>query len=399
MRITEHSSAAEFSDTPYGRQLLRGFRLLLFKPELEAEFRRFLDRQARGAQRVAALLLIIAVGGYLYAERVLFPHDDPQWLSRLTVLRLVELSPGVLVLLLSFFSKTYQARANQLFPMLLVLIGVVAAIIDIQYELAAQPYAFRYGAGLLIISSFFFLGMTFWHSLLCALSIVAIDVFMASQILPSDRLPEHWIAVSYYLLLLVIGAISRYVHEYSQRQQFLMRKLLGWVAAHDALSELPNRRSHDEALRQRLAQARRDDVPVSLLLLDLDDFKAYNDRLGHPAGDALIGEFARLLASFARRPLDQAARVGGEEFALLLYDCTEDAAQQIASQVLAALRRQAIAHPASAQGRVGVSIGIATLQPGQNAGQLYSAADAALYRAKQAGKNRFAGPDELSAAG
>lgn len=390
MRITEHSSAVDFSDTPYGRQLLRGFRLLLFKPDLETEFREFLDRQARGAQRVAALLLILAVGGYLWVERMLVPVADPAWMARLTVLRLVELSPGVLVLSLSFFSKAFRARANQLFPLLLVLIGVIAALIDIQYELAAPQYSFRYGAGLLIISSFFFLGMTFWHSLLCALSIVAIDVFMASQILPSEQLPGHWIAVSYYLLLLVIGAISRYVHEYSQRQQFLMRKLLGWVAAHDALSELPNRRSHDDALRQRLGQARRDAVPLSLLLLDLDDFKAYNDRLGHPAGDALIKAFAGLLGGFARRPLDLAARVGGEEFALLLYDCDTAAAQRIATQLLAALRAQAIVHPGSPQGRVGVSIGIATLQSEQTAEQLYHSADAALYRAKQAGKNRYA---------
>ncbi|MCW3147531.1 GGDEF domain-containing protein [Stutzerimonas stutzeri] len=397
MRITEHSSAVDFSDTPYGRQLLRGFRLLVFKPELEKEFRGFLDRQARGAQRVAALLLILAAGGYLYVERLLVPVADPAWMTRLTVLRVVELSPGVLVLALSFLSKRFFARANQLFPMLLVLIGVIAALIDIQYELAAPQYAFRYGAGLLIISSFFFLGMTFWCSLLCALAIIALDVFMASQILPSEQLPGHWIAVSYYMLLLVIGAVSRYVHEYSQRQQFLMRKLLGWIAAHDALSELPNRRSHDDALRQRLAQARRDDVPLSLLLLDLDDFKAYNDRLGHPAGDALIKTFGQLLGEFARRPLDMAARVGGEEFALLLYDCGEEAARQIASQLLAALRAQAIAHPASPQGRVGVSIGIATLQSGQTAEQLYHCADAALYRAKQAGKNRYAAPEQAMA--
>ena len=104
---------------------------------------------------------------------------------------------------------------------------------------------FRYGAGLLIVSSFFFLGVTFWWALLCAVLIVVADVLIAGLILTPEQMPEHWIAVSYYLLLLIIGAISRYVHEYSQRDQFLMRKLLGWVAEHDALSGLANRRSHD----------------------------------------------------------------------------------------------------------------------------------------------------------
>jgi len=294
------------------------------------------------------------------------------------------------VLVLTFYSRTFRAQANRIFPVLLVLIGIIAALIDIRFEALGTELNFRYGAGLLIVSSFFFLGVTFWWALLCAVLIVVADVLIAGLILTPEQMPEHWIAVSYYLLLLIIGAISRYVHEYSQRDQFLMRKLLGWVAEHDALSGLANRRSHDLALRQRIAQARRDRQPLSLLLLDLDDFKAYNDTFGHPAGDALIRSFGELVAKFARRPLDQAARVGGEEFALLLYNCDNAAAQRIARQLVAALAALEVRHPRDPASRVGVSIGVATLQDGQQAEQLYHNADMALYQAKTTGKNRFA---------
>ncbi|EQM81236.1 GGDEF domain-containing protein [Stutzerimonas stutzeri] len=390
MQNLEQQSAEDFRDTPYGRQLLVGFRRLLFVPDLEREFRRYLHRQARLAQRLGAFLLIMVVGGYLYAERHLLAQPDAGWLRELTLLRLLEMLPGIAVLAISLFHRRLRVVANRLFPLFLVMVGTVAARIDIQYEIMQPAMAFRYGAGLLIVCSFFFLGITFWRALASATAIVLIDVLMAALILSSDEMRVHWISVSYYLLLLAIGAISRYVHEYSQREQFLVRQLLGWVAQHDSLTGLANRRSFDAALRQTLLQARRDGQPLALLLLDLDNFKAYNDSLGHPAGDALIRVFAEVLGRFSRRPMDLAARVGGEEFALLLLDCDAQAAQAIAGQILVALAERAVPHPASPRSAyVTTSIGIAMWRSGQNAEQLYQVADAALYEAKQAGKNGY----------
>jgi len=390
MQFLDNQSTENFRDTPYGMQLRRGFRRLSFTPELEREFRRYLNRQARLAQQLGACLLILVVGGYLYVERHLFAHWAPGWLHELTLLRLLQMVPGMAILLVTLFYRRARVIANRLFPLFIVLIGLVAALIDIQYETMQPELAFRYGAGLLIVCSFFFLGITFWRALSCAATIVLFDVLIATMILSANQMQVHWISVSYYLILLLLGAISRYVHEYTQREQFLMRKLLGWVAQHDALTGLANRRNFDVALQQTLLQARRERQPLALLLLDLDNFKSYNDNLGHPAGDALIREFSELLGRFARRPLDLAARVGGEEFALLLYHCDAESAQSIASQLLTMLAERALPHPASAySGNVTSSIGIAMLQPGYTPEQLYQAADAALYQAKQAGKNRY----------
>jgi diguanylate cyclase (GGDEF)-like protein len=386
----EDQSAEDFRDTPYGSQLRRGFRHLSFTPELEHQFRRYLSRQARLAQQLGACLLILVVSGYLYFERQLFADSDPGWLRELTLLRLLQTMPGMAILVVTLFYRRARIVANRLFPLFIVLIGVVAARIDIQYETAQSDLALRYGAGLLIVCSFFFLGITFWRALGCAAAIVLFDVLMAALILSSSEMQVHWISVSYYLILLVLGAIGRYVHEYSQREQFLVRKLLGWVAQHDSLTGLANRRSFDTALNQTLLQARRDRQPLALLLLDLDNFKGYNDCLGHPAGDALIRQFGDLLSQFARRPMDLAARVGGEEFALLLLDCDEVSAQAIAGQIISTLADRALPHPGSDQtATVTTSIGVAMWQPGQRADQLYQTADAALYRAKQAGKARF----------
>ncbi|MGE6530428.1 diguanylate cyclase domain-containing protein [Pseudomonas sp. NPDC077382] len=390
MQTLELQSAEDFRDTPHGRQLLGGFRGLLFAPDLEREFRRYLGRQARFAQVLGACLLLVVVAGYHYVEWQLYAELDPQLFRELALLRLVEAAPGVAILMMTLFNWRIRLVANRLFPLLLVLIGIVAARIDIYYEVSQTELAFRYGAGLLIVGSFFFLGITFWRALISAASIIVVDILMAALILSSSEMQVHWIAVSYYLLLLAIGAISRYIHEYSQREQFLVRQLLGWVAQHDSLTGLANRRSFDTALRQTLLQARRDRQPLALILLDLDNFKAYNDSLGHPAGDALIRDFGDLLGRFSRRPMDLAARVGGEEFALLLLNCDESSAQAIAAQLLSALAERAIPHPASAQSACATtSIGIAMWQPGQTAEQLYQAADSALYQAKQAGKNRY----------
>lgn len=391
MPLLETKSAEDYRDTPYGRQMLDGFRHLLFVPDLEREFRRYLSRQARLAQQLGACLLILVVSGYLYFEHQLFGHHDPVWLRELTVLRLLQIVPGLAILVLTLFLRRARIFANRMFPVFLVLIGVIAARIDVQYEIIQPAFALRYGAGLLIVCSFFFLGVTFWRALASGMAIILFDVLIAVVVLSPSELLVHWISVSYYLLLLVLGAISRYVHEYSQREQFLTRKLLGWVAQHDAMTGLANRRSFDTALPQTLLQARRERKPLALLLLDLDNFKNYNDSLGHQAGDALIREFGALFARFSRRPLDLAARVGGEEFALLLLDCDAQSAQAIAAQILQMLEERALPHPASVHGaHVTTSIGVAVLQPEQTAEQLYHAADTALYEAKLAGKNRYA---------
>ncbi|HEY2916134.1 MAG TPA: GGDEF domain-containing protein [Candidatus Limnocylindrales bacterium] len=148
------------------------------------------------------------------------------------------------------------------------------------------------------------------------------------------------------------------------------------VARADALTGSANRRSLDERLVAEVRRASRSNRPLSVVMLDLDHFKRYNDRLGHQAGDRL------LISAVARwrdgvRPGDVLARYGGEEFVAILPDCPPAAAMAIAGRLRAA----------TPDGQT-ISAGVATLWPGETAGDLLGRADAALYRAKASGRDR-----------
>jgi diguanylate cyclase (GGDEF)-like protein len=163
------------------------------------------------------------------------------------------------------------------------------------------------------------------------------------------------------------------------------------LAANDGLTGIANRRAFEEHLTREWTRGRREDAELSLLMIDVDHFKAYNDALGHLQGDACLQKVAGVVAAGAERPGDLAARYGGEEFAVILPSTGRDGAGTVAGQIRAALARLALQHPASpVAGYVTVSIGVATFRPAR-AGKpddLVSAADAALYRAKREGRDR-----------
>jgi diguanylate cyclase (GGDEF)-like protein len=154
------------------------------------------------------------------------------------------------------------------------------------------------------------------------------------------------------------------------------------MALHDPLTGLPNRRALSEALERALARAHRTGQPVAVLALDLDGFKAINDRLGHPAGDATLLEVADRLRGAIRRS-DVVARLGGDEFAVVAGEAGgRTPMARLARRIAAAL---AVPINLAAEGvTIGVSIGIA-FHPGDGATseQLISRADEALYVAKR----------------
>ena len=159
----------------------------------------------------------------------------------------------------------------------------------------------------------------------------------------------------------------------------------------DGLTGVGNRRAFDEKLRALWQQAQQAQMPLALIMLDVDTFKRYNDSLGHQAGDECLRRVAAAM-SRAARSTDVCARYGGEEFALLLPGADTATAQSVAARVHAEVAREQLPHPASPVSTfVTVSLGVSSLTPppGQNAesNTLVRQTDTALYEAKAAGRN------------
>lgn len=161
------------------------------------------------------------------------------------------------------------------------------------------------------------------------------------------------------------------------------------LVATDPLTDLANRRRFDEGLDVEWRRAIREGLPLAMLMIDADRFKSYNDTYGHPAGDQLIKALAQCIAGSIRRPGDLAARYGGEEFMVLLPNTAGPGAKRVAEGIRAAVLALAHPHAAAPRGIASVSIGVAALKPapGRSSGDLVAAADAALYRAKEDGRD------------
>jgi diguanylate cyclase (GGDEF)-like protein len=152
----------------------------------------------------------------------------------------------------------------------------------------------------------------------------------------------------------------------------------------DALTNLHNRRYFHETLAREATRAHRYDRRLSLVVFDIDDFKAINDRIGHLAGDGVLAAVAERVQS-AVRGADIACRVGGDEFAVILPEATIEDAEQLYKRVQFAVA----ARPLGPFERIRLSAGIAELKPEDDAKTFFERADEALYRAKESGKGRF----------
>lgn len=173
-----------------------------------------------------------------------------------------------------------------------------------------------------------------------------------------------------------------------KRQSDAMREM----TLTDALTGVANRRSFDDAIGNEWRRCARAGAPLSVIMIDIDHFKRYNDAYGHQAGDTCLKQVADTMLQCAGRSPDLLARYGGEEFVILLPQVDAQGAQTVAERILDSVHTLAIPHRmSSVSDTVTVSLGVATLMPGQgdDPEALVRCADNALYQAKKDGRNRF----------
>ena len=174
-----------------------------------------------------------------------------------------------------------------------------------------------------------------------------------------------------------------------EREMVATNDRLTVIASIDMLSGLANRRGFQSRLDFEWMKAQQYDSELSLLMIDVDHFKLFNDTYGHPEGDACLSRLGETLAGIAAETVGFAGRYGGEEFCLLLPNTDAGRASEIGEMVRAAIENLAMPHCTSSHQIVTVSIGVAGTKPNdtQRPGDLIEAADAALYAAKHRGRN------------
>lgn len=224
-------------------------------------------------------------------------------------------------------------------------------------------------------------------------------ILLAEEVLASDDLPA--VPRERYRQMLqdyrkLLGQLKRMVKisDMVQKEMNRLNERLEELSTRDGLTGIYNRRHFDKLYTLEWRRATRSGQPLSVLMLDIDHFKLFNDHYGHGAGDDCLRRVAACLADTLRRSTESVARCGGEEFAGILSDTDAAGALKAAERVLANVRALGIPHAASPIGDwLTASLGLATMPkvtPGAPPAALLEAADRLLYEAKRAGRNRLA---------
>ena len=375
--------ASENLNSPFADQLKRGFAWLRFSDFVEEDFLQHYAQMSLQRSRALPILAIITTLisiGIMVAKQGVHPA--------MLVFDILIMLP---VLGATLWASLNPAR-HRMYQFLLaasaMLIGMWANSVVTRASLDGMPYYFSVLVAWMFVV-WLILGLPFRHAAVTALTISGLYVF-GSFMWP---LQPGEVVFTITLLVFVngVGAVCCYQLERAERRSFLDSKVLSQLAERDGLTGLYNRRSYDQYVERIWRQSRREHAQLTLILIDIDHFKTFNDHYGHQAGDDALKEVANVIALSAQRPLDFAARFGGEEFSLILYGPAHEYGRELPEQLRESVRGLKIPHSESSTDQyLTVSIGVALLLPG-SARSLAGAiqmADEALYQAKEEGRNR-----------
>lgn len=378
----------------------------VFPKQLEVEFWKQHLEQARhninqyfwsGVLIYFIITVMIITGDYWIIDRNFFKHDF--------IHSLLGLVNGAFCLLTLFFFAHYKILRSY-YPYAAMALTFWAIVSMTWLTMTVLTEVFRYQAVMIIsmiyIMGFVLTGVKPFHMLLTGLMAAVVAMIMLLSLhIPIDVMVMGRVLVGSSVMGFLISKmlctrermIFLVMHQarLSEKINRIHAEELLHLSQHDALTKVSNRRTFDEMLDSYFEQARHDEVPLSLLFIDVDFFKKYNDHYGHQKGDEVISAIAKSIKDSIRH-MDFVARYGGEEFVVLLPETDAHGAYAVASNIFKAVERLAIPHSQSlVSSNVTISLGF-TVYKGEVEifkSDFLQRADQALYRAKQLGRNQI----------
>jgi diguanylate cyclase (GGDEF)-like protein len=370
-------------DSPYAAELGKSAADIKFAPDLEQEYDGFFLSERRSQVRsFNGALCALSVWALLLS----LGHDSSH--DALQRLRLAVLALSCAALTWAAFSRLYQEIYLAVGRWASLVIAIFGSF-EIAHRLAAGQGEMLAWLAAYSIGLFFMSALRFGAAVQASLALVAslmLGLFLNGQ---SRALVAHDVGIVAIILLIVGSAYFQQAQRY--RKGFLERGLIADLAARDGLTGLKNRRAFDEHLIRSWQQALRDRKTIAVMFIDVDTFKKFNDRYGHKAGDIALQRIAGVVHSIAKRALDLAARYGGEELAVILYDVPREAALPLAEAMRTAVMNLGIEHlDGTPLNVVTISIGVGIVRPtlSRSPDGAVQLADEALYAAKRNGRNR-----------
>jgi len=379
-------------NSPSVEQRQRGFAGLGFSPFEEEEFRRY---YAESSVLRARLILISAITTTLIVMGMRLADRDASVITLLfhAIILLPALSGAL------YFST--QPDRHRLYQFLLaasaLAVGLLVTSIVTRASLHGDAYYFAVQISWIFIM-WLILGLIFRDAAVIALTTSGLYVF--GIVNWNMETTQATFESAMLLLVNIIGAVCCYQLEQAVRRSFVRSKELGKLADRDGLTGLYNRRRYDKEIQRIWRQSRREQTQLTILLIDIDYFKAFNDYYGHQAGDDALKAVADVISLFGQRPLDFGARYGGEEFALVLYGPAAEFGREFPEKLREAVLALKIPHEKSPTAQyLTTSIGVAMAAPetSRSLTGIVQMADEALYQAKEDGRNRVVIKESSSA--
>jgi diguanylate cyclase (GGDEF)-like protein len=383
---------SETETSPAGLGRLLRLRLRFREPDLEHQFILSYRTSARLWVRVSLVVALSSVLGFAIIDHLLLVGPR---LAKPDIWRFGLQLPLVLIMLVLTAPRLYLRWYQPAIQLAAPLFGAGTVLMAVEATPAQLPLV----AARLLLAAFYFyfmIGLTFGAAVRTNLLLIAAYATAALLGLIAPTVATYSLFVLFSANL--IGGAGCYALEYANRVAFLERRRLAEVAMHDGLTGLLNRAALEDQGKNLWQHAQVARLPVSVLLIDIDHFKAYNDRYGHQAGDRCLKAVAAAISgAVRRRPLDMVARYGGEEIIAILVGGDRSEAAAAAARVLKAVADLGIAHAGSAtRPYLTVSIGVATVDPGGRYSHDHAVrrADIALYLIKGRGRDGWSFHEE-----